>query len=118
MAQSDSTSVFSQNDGTWTILDGGSNSLEIAFTQSDLSWAIEGDPYVEAKVRNKHASTPVLRKTGEGNVTASGRLLVKSLYGSAAVTPYEVLTLSGGAASWATTAIGDKKALKHRVLFT
>lgn len=117
MSASDSSSVFSQIDGTYTIYDGSTNSLEMPFVQSDLSWALEGDPYTEARVRNKHASTPVLRKTGDGNVTASARLLVKSFYGSSTVTPYEVLTLSGGAATWTTTAIGDKKALKHRIDF-
>lgn len=119
MATSDSSSVFSRIDGVWTIYDGGSNSLEMPFVQSDLSWVIEGAPYTEAKVRNRHASgAPVLRKTGDGNVSASATLLVKSFSGTSTATPYEVLTLTLLAAAWATTAIGDKRALRHKVTFT
>ena len=118
MGASDTTSSFSQIDGVWTVSDGGANSLVMPFVKSDLSWALEGQPYTEARVRNKHQSTPVLRITGDGNCTASANVGVTSFYGSSAVTPYEVLTLSGGAASWATTAVGDKKSLRHTVVFT
>lgn len=113
MAASDSEIAFSQIDGTAVWYDGGANSLTLAFVQSDIKWTEETEPYTEARVRNMHASsTPVLRKTGDGNVTGSMRLLVSSVLGSAAVTPREALTFSGGAAGWATTARGDKKAGK------
>jgi hypothetical protein len=60
----------------------------------------------------------VVRITGDGNVTASATLGVNSFYGSTSVTPYEVLTLTGGAASWTTTGTGDKKMLRHTIVFT
>lgn len=112
MAASDSTTSFSQIDCTATVYDGGGNSLVLGLVQGDAKWTIEGEPYTEAKVRNKHASTPVLRKTGDGNVTGSMTLLVASFVGSAAVTPYEAITLTGGASGWTTTAAGDKKAIR------
>jgi hypothetical protein len=118
LGASDTTSSFSRIDGVWTVTDGGANSLIMPFVQSDLSWALEGQPWTEARTRNKHQSTPVVRIVGDGNCTASATLGVNSFYGSTSVTPYEVLTLSGGAAGWATTAIGDKKCLRHTIVFT
>lgn len=112
MAGSDSTTSFSRVDCTATVYDGGGNSLVLGLVQADAKWTIEGAPYTEARVRNKHASTPVLRKTGDGNVTGSMTLLIASFFGSSAVTPYEALTLTGGAAAWTTTAAGDKKAIR------
>lgn len=113
MAASDSVTSFSQIDCTATLYDGGSNSLVLGLVQADAKWTIEGKPYTEARTRNQHQSPrPVLRVTGDGNVTGSMSLLVASFYGSAAVTPYEAVTLTGGASGWATTAAGDKKAVK------
>jgi hypothetical protein len=112
MAASDSAVPFSQIDGTLTASDGASASLEFDFVQSDIEWTVEGAPYTEAKVRNKHKATPVLRKTGDGNVTGSASLLVTSLRGSTDETPYEFLTQTGGSASITTRAAGDRKAIK------
>lgn len=112
MAASDSTVVFSQIDGSFVVSDGGANTLTFIFMQSDIEWTIETAPYTEARERNKHRATPVLRKTGDGNVTGSGSLLVASFLGSADETPYDVLTLTGTASAWATRAAGDKIALR------
>lgn len=112
MATSDSTSVLSQIDGTCTVYDGSTNSLELALVQTDPEYTIEGAPYVEAMVRKKHLPIPVLRKTGDGNVTGSMSLLIRSFAGATAVTPYEVFTHTGLAASWTPTTIGDKPSLR------
>lgn len=105
----DSSSTYSQIDGTLVIGD-GTNSLTADFVQSDISWTEEGSSYTEAKSRNKHKTTPVLRKTAEGNITGSLSLLITSFRGNTAITPYEVFTRTGLGASWGNTAVGDKKA--------
>lgn len=112
MSASDSTTSFSMIDVSMSLYDGGSNSLAVGLIQSDAKWTIEGEQHTEARVRNKHASTPVIRKTGDGNVTGSLTALVASMKGSAAVTLYEWLTFTGSAAGYTTTAAGDKKALR------
>lgn len=119
MAASDSTTAFSQVDGAAVFSDGTAtpNTLTVGFVQADVAWTVEGAPYTEARVRNKHHSTPVLRKTGDGNVTGSMSLLVTSLKGDTAVTPYEFLTRTGGASAYKSTANGDKYAIKIAVTF-
>lgn len=119
MAVSDSEIVYSQVDGTATVLDGAGNSLVLAFVQSDITWTEETPPYTEARVRNKHASsTPILRKTGDGNVTGTMRLLISTFYGSAAVSPREAITFADGASGWTSTSRGDKKTFTLRLDLT
>lgn len=118
MAASDKTTTFSKVDGAATLYDGGANSLAINFVQSDIKWTIDLGTYTEAMTRGKHQATPVLRKTGDGNTTGSMRLLITSLLGSAAVTPYEFFTHTGGASAFTTTAAGDRKANRLVVVFT
>lgn len=113
MGVSDSEISLSKVDCTCTVYDGGVNSLVISMVQTDVESTVEGDKYTEAKARDLHVSgTPIIRKIGEGNVTGSMSCLVSSFAGSTAVTPYEAFTMSGLAASWTSTARGDRKALK------
>lgn len=112
MSASDSQIPFSIIDGALVLSDGGANSLTVAFIQTEINWTEERAPVTEARTRNKHASTPVLRKTGDGNCTGSFMALVSSLYGSADETVYEVLTGKGTAAGWTTTAAGDAKTIR------
>jgi hypothetical protein len=112
MAASDTTVPFSIIDGACTVADGGANSITLGLVQAEVKYKIENPSWTEARSRNKHLSTPTARKTGDGNVTGSLTLLVASFYGSAAATPYEVFTGTGGAAAWATNGAGDKQLLK------
>lgn len=112
MSTSDTQIPFSKIDGLLRVINGAGLSLEIIFVQSDLDWKEEGAPYTEAKTRNKHQATPILRKTGDGNVTGSAKLLVTSFRGATVVTPYEVLTDTGLASAYTSTAAGDRKAKK------
>lgn len=115
MAGSDRTDgVFSQIDGDVYIYGGApaTESCQLKVVQGDVNYTIEGDQHTEARSRNKHLSTPILRKTGDGNVTGSFSCLIHSFKGSSAATLYEVLTGTGLAASWSSTAYGDKKARK------
>lgn len=112
MASSDSTIAFSLTDGTVTASDGGANSLILTLVQTEINFTIEREPVTEARSRNKHLSTPVLRKTGDGNISGSMVLLVSSFKGSADETTYEVLTMSGTASGWTTTAAGDGKTIR------
>lgn len=108
MAASDNTTIpFSQIDGTLVFSD-GTNSLTCSVVQMDPDWVLEGRPFVEARVRNKHQSTPVLRRTGDGNVTFSLDLLLTSMKGSTAATPYEWLTRTGSGASLLSVGAGDE----------
>ena len=118
MSTYDGSAAFSQTHGTWSVFDGSGNTIAMPFVKSDLTPTIEGKPYTEAKVRNMHQSTPVLVETGDGNVTASATIGVTSFAGNTAATPYEVLTGTGLAAGWTTTAVGTKKALRHVVTWT
>lgn len=117
MANSDSSTNFSQVHGTCTVSDGGSNSLILDFVRSDFAWTEEGKPYTEAKVRNQHQSTPDLVEIGDGNVTGSMRIGVTSFRGATAVKPYEAVTGTGLAAGWTTTAQGTKKAKRFTLAF-
>jgi len=115
MASSDRTDgAFSQIDGDVYIYGGSpsTESLQLKLVQGDVTHTVETEPYAEARNRNKHLSTPILRKTGDGNVTGSVSLLVSSFKGSTAASVYEVFTGTGLAASWSSTASGDKKAKK------
>lgn len=113
MSVSDSEVSLSQVDGNATLYDGSTNSLVLAMVQSDVESTVEGKPYTEARARNLHATgTPILRVTGDGNVTGSISLLISSFYGSSAVTPYEVFTFTGGASGWTSTSRGDRQSLK------
>lgn len=108
MAASDNATIpFSQIDVTATMTD-GTNSITMNLVQNDPDWTIEGAPFVEARVRNQHQSTPVLRKTGDGNVTFTLDMMITSFKGSTAATPYEVLTRTGLGASWGNMGGGDK----------
>lgn len=108
MASSDNSTIpFSQTDVTATMTD-GTNTITMHLVQSDPDWTIEGRPVTEARVRNKHQSTPVVRRTGDGNVTFKLDLLIASFKGATAATPYEVLTRTGLGASWGTTGGGDE----------
>lgn len=107
MAASDSSVPFSLIDGAVVIYDGGSNSHTVAFVQTEVNWSVEKPPRTEARSRNKHHTTVTMRKMGDGNVTGSLSALVTSLYGSASVSLYEVLTTTGGASGWATVGAGD-----------
>lgn len=108
MASSDNSTIpFSQIDVTATMTD-GTNTITMSLVQGDPDWTIEGRPYVEARVRNKHQSTPVLRRTGDGNVTFKLDMLFGSYRGSTAASPYEVLTRTGLGASWGNTGAGDE----------
>lgn len=115
MASSDRTDgAFSQIDGDVYVYGGSpaTESLQLKLVVGDVNHVVEGDPYTEGKNRNKHLATPILRKTGDGNVTGSVSMLVSSFKGSTAASVYEVLTGTGLAASWSSTAYGDKKAKK------
>lgn len=114
MSASDSTTSFSKIDCSCVLSDGGSNSVTVGLVQADPAWTVEGAKYVEARVRDTHAATPVLRKTGDGNVTGSITALVATLRAATSSVPslYEILTGTGAAASWATTAAGDRKTLR------
>jgi hypothetical protein len=112
MAASDSTVDFSGIDATLVISDGSGNSITVSLVQADGGWTIEGDTYTEGRTRNLHRSTPVLRRTGSGNITGSVSANIASFRGSTAATLYEVLRFAGLASSWTTTAAGDKKALR------
>lgn len=113
MATSDSVVAFSGIDGSMTIAGAGSSqSITVTLVQTDAGWTEEGTPFVEARTRNQHQSTPVLRATGSGNCTGSINALVATVAGVTGASLYEVLTLKGLAASWTTTAAGDKKALR------
>lgn len=108
MASSDNSTIpFSQTDVTATMTD-GTNTITMHLVQADPAWTIEGRPVTEARVRNKHQSTPVARRTGDGNVTFKLDLLIASFKGATAATPYEVLTRTGLGASWGTTGGGDE----------
>lgn len=112
MSASDSAIPFSIIDGTLTASDGSTSSLVIAFVQTEINWTEERAPVTEARTRNKHASTPVIRKTGDGNISGSFVALVSSFKGSADETAYEVLTGTGTASGWVTTAAGDGKTIR------
>jgi len=114
MSASDSVIPFSKIDWTLVLSDGGSNSITVGLMQTDISWTAEGAKYVEARVRDMHSATPVIRKTGDGNVTGSLMALVATLRSSSSSAPslYEVMTGTGAASSWATTAAGDRKTIR------
>lgn len=108
MASSDNSTIpFSQIDVTATFTD-GTNTVTMNLAQTDPDWTIEGRPVTEARVRNKHQSTPVVRRIGDGNVTFKLDLMISSFKGSTAATPYEILTRTGLGASWGTTGAGDE----------
>ena len=112
MAASDSVIPLSIVDGTLVFSDGGANTQTVAFIQTEWNWTRELAPFVEARTRNKHHSTPVLRKTGDGNITGSFMALVATLYGSAAPSLDEVIMFTNGASAWTTTSAGDRKTLR------
>lgn len=113
MANLDSSIPFSgSEDESLVIKDGGANSITLTFAQGGLVVEEEQAPYVEARTRNKHQATPVVRKTGNGNLKITLKCLVTSFKGTANVHPYEALTFSGNAAAWASTSTGDKKTLQ------
>ena len=113
MSASDSVVDFSGIDLSLTIYDGSGNSLAIEHMQADGGWTTEGDTYTEGRTRGLHRATPVLRRTGSGNVTGSISVNVSSFKGSTAAKPVDVLHFSGLASGWTTTGAGDKKALRY-----
>lgn len=116
MSSSDvSTIPFSQIDGAIVFSD-GVTSLTCGLVQTDPDWAIEGRPFAEARVRNKHQSTPVLRRIGDGNVTFKLDVLLSSMKGTTAATPYEWLTRTGSGSSLLSTGSGDEP--MTRITFT
>ena len=117
MAASDSVIAFSQIDDTVTLLDGAGASLLLLLLQAHGSYTVEEAPYTEVKPRNKHQSGggPVLRNTGEGVCSGSMTLYIATFKGSAATSPYEMLTFTGLAASNTSTGRGDRKQLKMRI---
>ncbi len=112
MSQSDSVIPLSIVDGTLTAYDGGANSAVFPFIQTEWNWTRELAPFVEARTRNKHHGTPVLRKTGDGNITGAFTALVATLYGLLAPSLEEILGFTNGASGWATTSAGDRKTLR------
>lgn len=120
MSASDSAIPVSAIDIASIVLTDGSNSLTLALApKSTLEWTEETPPYVEVMHQGKHVSgAPVLRKTGDSNVTGKIVAYVTSYLGSSNETPYEVFTGKGTAASWATTGTGDKKSVRMVVTET
>jgi len=112
MAASDSVVDFSQIDLSLVISDGSGNTLTVGLIQADGGWTIEGDTYTEGRTRGLHRSTPVVRRTGSGNVTGNVAANVATFRGSTAVTLYDVLRFAGLASSWTTTSAGDRKTLR------
>ena len=115
MAGSDRTNgAFSQIDGDVYIYGGtpASEYAQLTIVEGDLNFTAEGDQYAEARNRNKHLAVPILRKTGDGNVTGSFSCKVHSFKGSTAASIYEILTGTGLAATWTSTAYGDRKTRK------
>jgi hypothetical protein len=106
--------AFSLIDAEVQISDGAGtpDTCDLVLSSGTLTFTVEGAPYAEVKHNGKHLSTPAARKTGHGNVTGSISAKVASFKGSSDVTLYEVLTLTGGAASWTSTGNGDKKMVK------
>lgn len=104
MAASDATVAFSQIDfDTITITTGAAVAYMMTLQKGTLTWGVETPPKTEMLVRNKHHSTPTLRKTGDGKVTGAIKLYISTFLGSSAFSPYE-LFVSGAAVS---TGAGD-----------
>tara|TARA_R110000824_G_scaffold78962_10_gene199085 strand:+ start:1162 stop:1680 length:519 start_codon:yes stop_codon:yes gene_type:complete len=115
MANLDAVVPFKNTNGVLTLIDGTGtpNTLAITFRQGTISYSETGRAYVEAMEAGRHiAAAPVLVDTDDGNVTGSFSMLVTSFRGSSAVTPYEFLTFTLGAAAFTTTAKGSKPAIK------
>lgn len=113
MAQLDSTIPTKwAGSGTLVLQEGGGNTVTITFEQGTFQWSYTGREYTEAMARGRHYGTPVLVETTDSNVTGSFSFLPCSFYGSASVTPYEMMTFTGGAAAYTTIAAGSKKALR------
>lgn len=112
MSGSDAAIPLSLVDGTLVLSDGSTNTHTVAFLETEWSWTNEGQPYAEARTRNKHHSTPTARITGDGNVTGNFKALCLGLKGSAAATTYEVLEQTDTASGWVTTGAGDKKMIR------
>lgn len=107
MADSDTEVPFSQIDLRVYLEDGAGNSIELELVQNDPEITVEGKPWSEARSRNQHASgTPIGRETGDGNITGSMTMLLKSFLGDTEVTPKEALTRTGNAAAWTSTMRG------------
>lgn len=119
MASSDNTTTpFSQIDGQLFIESGGADSIECQLVQMDPDWTEEGETYVEARVRNQHQSTVVLRKTGDGNCSLSLDILISSFRSLTSVTPYEALTGTGLASAWTAAGLGDRHNVRLRFLLS
>lgn len=112
MSGSDAAIPLSLVDGALVLSDGSTNTHTVAFLATEWNWTEEGQPYAEARSRNKHHSTPTARIVGDGNITGNFKALCTGLKGSASATTYEVLTVSGLASSWVTTGAGDRKFIR------
>lgn len=118
MASSDLAVPLSLTDVTSVTLTNGSRSVTMTFDQTAVEWKEEGEKFVEARTRDKHESTPITRKTGDGNCTFSAKFLVTGFRGSTAATPYEILTFTGLCASDTTIGVGDRKQIRVAMPFS
>lgn len=107
MASSDLAVPLVLQDVTSLTATNGSRSVTFTFDQTAVSWSEEGKKRTEARTRGRHESTPMVRKTEDGNCTFSLKLLVTGFRGSTAATPYEILTFTGLCASDTTVGAGD-----------
>lgn len=90
------------NDGTSP----SANTLAVYLIQGTVTWSEPGRTKVEARDRNRHQGTPVVVETDDGNVTGSITLLCTSWKGSSNTHPYEFMTFTGTASSFASTGAG------------
>lgn len=116
MAASDSTIVFSGIDDTIVLSDGTGTPQTITMfgVTGNLTYTMPLETVAEMRIRDQHQSTPVVRKTGDGNVTGSIKAHITSFKGSSTKTLVDVML---GNASWLTVGAGDGRLMKMVVTY-
>lgn len=101
-----------------TISDGAGSpaSISVIF-EGSFSFTTNGRAVIEAMSQGRHKATPVLVETQDQTTSIEFDGYVTSFKGSSNSHIYEVLTRTGTAASYVTTADGDGYALKLVVTF-
>jgi hypothetical protein len=81
VASIDSTSkVFVDNVTTIVLEDGDADTLTIALRQAPLNYSLSGRTVVEARNAGRHAGTPIVNQTEDGNVTGNISAIVTTFY--------------------------------------
>lgn len=99
------TAVRSLKNGTITFADsGGTNTYTVAYEAGDFSADTPGDIIQEFLDRGCHASTPALRKVGEGSTTISFSAYFRDVTdAAAAVAPDFIYNAGFYASDWVST---------------